>query len=59
MNMSGNIGAAVFPMVVPKLVLWSGSWDLVLVLFSGLYVAAGACWMLVNPNDSVFKDAAA
>jgi MFS family permease len=54
MNMCGNIGAAVFPLVVPPLVAAAGSWDIVLFLFAGTYVAAGVCWMLVDPNGSIF-----
>ena len=53
MNMCGNIGAAVFPLVVPTLVGTPVGWDLVLFVFAGVYVAAGACWMLVNPNSSI------
>jgi MFS family permease len=53
MNMCGNIGAAVFPLVVPTLVGMPAGWDLVLFVFAGVYVAAGACWMLVDPNGSV------
>jgi MFS transporter, ACS family, D-galactonate transporter len=56
MNMCGNIGAAAFPLVVPQLVKLSGDWDIVFFLLTGIYVAAGACWMLVNPNVAVFAD---
>lgn len=53
MNMSGNIGAVVFPVVVPRLVFWTGSWDLVLFVFAGLYVASALCWALLNPNGTI------
>jgi MFS family permease len=53
MNMCGNIGAAVFPLVVPTLVDMPAGWDLVLFVFAGIYIAAGVCWMLVNPNGSI------
>jgi sugar phosphate permease len=51
MNMCGNVGASVLPLVVPRLVALTGGWDLVLFMFAALYVAAGLCWMLVRPND--------
>jgi len=47
-NMAGNIGAALFPVVVPYLVASSG-WDAVLFTFAGIYVAAAVCWALLNP----------
>jgi MFS family permease len=52
MNMAGNIGAAVFPLLVPPLVD-AGSWDLVLFLFAGIYVAAAFCWMPFNPEGTI------
>lgn len=54
MNMSGNLGAAAFPLVVAKLVVLSGGWHYVLFLFSALYVAACGCWLLLNPSGTVF-----
>jgi len=54
MNMAGNVGAAVFPLLVPPLVNATGSWDLVLFLFAGIYLAAGLCWIPFNPNGTIF-----
>ncbi|MBX3413048.1 MAG: MFS transporter [Pirellulales bacterium] len=54
MNMSGSLGALVLPLVVPLVVDWSGGWHLVLPLFAGLYLAAGLCWLLLNPTGTVF-----
>ena len=54
MNMAGNIGAAVFPLLVPPLLAWSGSWDAVLFLFAGIYLAAGLFWMLFDSNGTIF-----
>jgi MFS family permease len=59
MNMAGNIGAAIFPFLVPPLVAVTGSWDLVLFLFAGIYVAAALCWMPFNPEGTVFDRAGA
>jgi MFS family permease len=59
MNMGGNIGAFVFPNVVPYLlnedpnVPGSGNWDLVLYVFAATYLAAALCWLLADPTKSV------
>ncbi len=55
MNMSGNIGAFIFPVVVPYLLKLPGGWDLVLVVFGLVYLAAALCWALLNPNGTVFE----
>lgn len=59
MNMAGNVGAFVFPIVVPYLIQkdpgrpGSGNWDLVLYTFAGMYFAAAVCWLLANPQATV------
>ena len=59
MNMSGNIGAMVFPAVIPWLVklgaFWElpRSWDLVLFVFAGIYLAGALCWMALNPEGNI------
>ncbi len=53
MNMSGNIGALAFPMVVPWVEDWY-DWSSVLLLFGAMYVGAAACWMLLRPSGTVF-----
>jgi nitrate/nitrite transporter NarK len=53
MNMAGNIGAVIFPIVVPRLVVWTGSWDPVLFLVAGLYVASALCWAFLNPSGTI------
>jgi nitrate/nitrite transporter NarK len=55
MNMAGNVGAILFPIVTPYLVELTGSWDGVLVLFAGMYVAAGLCWLPFNPNGQIIE----
>jgi MFS family permease len=54
MNMSGNLGALAFPVVVPWLIDWTGGWDAVLFVFAGLYLAAAFFWMLLNPTGTIF-----
>jgi MFS family permease len=56
MNMFGNLGAMVFPVVVPPLVV-DGNWDPVLFLFAGIYAAAALSWILFNPNTASFGQA--
>lgn len=54
MNMSGSVGAFVLPIVIPWIVRWSGGWHLVLPFFAGLYLASSVCWLVLNPNGTVF-----
>ncbi|HKQ38569.1 MAG TPA: MFS transporter, partial [Verrucomicrobiae bacterium] len=54
MNMCGNIGAMLFPLAVPWLLRESGSWNVVLLSFGGLYVAAALCWWGLRPEGNVF-----
>ena len=54
MNMAGNVGAAVLPLLVPPLVAITRSWDLVLFLFAGIYVAAALCWIPFNAEGTIF-----
>jgi ACS family glucarate transporter-like MFS transporter len=58
MNMAGNVGAMVFPIVVPRLVA-GGNWDRVLLVFAGLHLAAAVCWLGLNPRGTIFDRAAA
>ena len=55
MNMCGNFGAAVCPLVVAWMAEWLGQWDLVLLLFVGIYVAAAVCWSLLDPNGTFLE----
>lgn len=54
MNTSGNIGAAVFPVVVGYLMdATNNSWDRVPIIFGCIYLASAICWMALNPNKNV------
>ena len=53
MNMSGNIAAAICPMVVPWIVKTSGNWNLVLFFFAAIYLAGAVCWAFLNPNGTI------
>lgn len=50
MNMCGNVGAALCPMVVGLLVNALG-WGPILYFFAALYFAAAVCWLGLNPSQ--------
>ncbi|WP_164101049.1 MFS transporter [Candidatus Laterigemmans baculatus] len=50
MNMCGNFAAAACPVLVGFLFQWTANWNLVLLLFAGVYIAGAVCWLLVNPT---------
>ncbi|MDP7273847.1 MAG: MFS transporter [Planctomycetaceae bacterium] len=56
MNMVGNLGAAICPMVVAWLAVSTGRWDLVLLLFVGIYAVAAVAWMFLDPRGLVASD---
>jgi MFS family permease len=57
MNMSGNIGGALSPVAVSLLVGATGqNWDVVLLFFVAIYLAAAVCWMFLDPNTPLFPD---
>ncbi len=59
MNMSGNLGAIVCPIVVGYLIAHltrsGASWDAVLYLFAANYLAAAVCWLMLDPNQSAVQ----
>ena len=55
MNMMGNAGATVCPLIVGLLVDWTGNWHHVLLFFVGVYLAVAVCWMFLNPNRPIFR----
>jgi sugar phosphate permease len=53
MNMWGNIGAGIFPLVAGWLVHRFGLWDPVLFMFAGIFVVDAICWAALNPRSSL------
>lgn len=53
MNMCGNFAAAACPVLVGILFQWTANWNLVLLLFAGVYLAGALCWVFVNPTRQV------
>jgi fucose permease len=58
MNMSGSIGAAIFPAYAGWLVELTNNWNYVLWSIAGIYVGAAACWALLNPEGTLFDESA-
>jgi MFS family permease len=56
MNMSGNIGAGLFPFVVGWLVAATGNWDLALLLFALLFALDAVLWAILNPKGTLFEE---
>lgn len=56
MNMCGNLGAALFPVLAGGLVAATGNWNLMLFLFAGIMAIAALCWALLNPQGTLFGD---
>lgn len=54
MNMSGNIGAMLFPFLVGRLVKSTGNWDSALLLFVAMFAAGAVCWAVLNPKGTLF-----
>ena len=54
MNMSGNIGAAAFPVVVGILVEWTKRWDWIPAFVAGIYVAGSIFWFALDTSGTVF-----
>jgi sugar phosphate permease len=57
MNMAGNIGATIMPVVVPLVKNYVGNWDVILLLFGASFFAAAICWMLLRPVGTIFDQA--
>lgn len=56
MNMSGNLGAALFPITAGRLVDWTGNWNLILFLFASIMAIDAVCWILLNPRQPLFPE---
>lgn len=52
-NMSGNLAVAACPILVGMLFEQTENWDLVLLLFAGLYFVGAICWAFVDPRINI------
>jgi MFS family permease len=53
MNMCGNIGAALFPLIVGEMVQRGLGWDMVLFFCAGILLIDAVCWSLLNPHTTL------
>jgi nitrate/nitrite transporter NarK len=49
MNMVGNIGGFLSPIVLGYVVKWTGNWNLTFYLTAGLYLLGAVCWWSMDP----------
>ncbi|QDT53737.1 putative sulfoacetate transporter SauU [Caulifigura coniformis] len=54
-NMIGNFAVALCPILVGKLFEQTSNWNLVLVLFAGLYLLGGLFWAFFCPRRGIFN----
>ena len=50
MNMLGNLGGAISPLVIGEWLQRHGAWDLSLMTVAACYVLAALCWLAVDPT---------
>lgn len=55
MNMFGNLGGALSPLVFGVLVDWTGRWELPFLIASTLIVVAALTWLKIDPDKSVLE----
>jgi ACS family D-galactonate transporter-like MFS transporter len=56
MNMCGNFAAMACPVLVAMLFKRTDNWNLILLLFVGVYIVGAVCWLFVNPQRHVSFD---
>jgi ACS family glucarate transporter-like MFS transporter len=56
MNMVGNIGGALSPMLVGYILTWSpDNWALTFYVSSGIYLMGGLCWLFIDAHTPLEK----
>ena len=55
MNMLGNLGGAISPLVVGEWLQRRGAWNLPLMTVAGCYVLAAVCWLAVDPTKRLYE----
>jgi nitrate/nitrite transporter NarK len=56
MNMSGNLGATLFPSAVASVVTATGNWNNALLLYVVMFGSAALCWVVLNPKGTLFEE---
>jgi ACS family glucarate transporter-like MFS transporter/ACS family D-galactonate transporter-like MFS transporter len=52
-NMSGNLAAGACPVLLGLLFQNTENWDLILLLFAGVFVLGAICWLFVNSQKCI------
>lgn len=55
MNMCGNIGAGLFPLVVGQWIQRGNNWSFALFLFAGIFALDALIWAVLNPRKPLFE----
>ena len=50
MNMCGNLAVAVCPVLVGALFERTENWNVVLLVFAGIYLSSTICWLFIAPR---------
>jgi len=53
MNMFGNLGGTLSPLVIGSALQRWQSWDSPLISVAVLYLAAAVCWLVIDPGDRI------
>ena len=53
MNMFGNLGGTLSPVVVGLSIDRLGSWNAPLFSIAALYLVSAACWLAVDPAEKI------
>lgn len=57
MNMVGNAGGAIAPMVVPYvLAATKNNWHVNIWMFAGVYLLAAVCWSMINSEERLHEE---
>ena len=58
MNMMGNLGGVLSPLVLGSIVKHTGNWDLTFYLTGGLYFVGATCWLFIDSTTPLPQDEA-
>ena len=57
MNMMGNAGGAITPMIVPLVLkATNNNWQANFWVFAGIYLLAALCWVFIDPVTPLDKE---
>jgi ACS family glucarate transporter-like MFS transporter len=57
MNMVGNIGGALSPLIIGYILTWNpGNWTLTFYVSSAIYLMGGVCWLFIDAHTPLRSD---